>query len=340
MSAKKLLRLWLLYPSTCLKTIQQRQFLVGFLRKSANSAILLALKEALRGVKNVPAILLRFRQCVDGPNDWKALYLSLKSFIIIQDTLKIAMHQNDELSQSPLLSEVSNISEIDLRECLNWIDAVVDFEESVACGRMVVAHGFSDEIDEMKRSYGGLDDFLTNVGAEEHRRFLAQYDAISLSSFHFTYQPQIGYLIVVQQSDCDRIGVPNLEKMGMSFVFCSAEDGYHFKNERCRKLDEELGDIHGAIIDLETKAFRYLTAKLTSFSPTIYSMCTVTRQLDCLQALACASIEYSWTLPIFLEGGDAIVIEDGRHPLVECVATSFVPNSSTLKFGDVHVVTG
>lgn len=340
MSAKKLLQQWLMYPSTCLQTIQNRQLIVDILRKSSNSALLLALKEALRGVKNVPAILLRFWKSISSLNDWKSLYSSLKSFIVVQDTLKIAMQQNNELLQSPLLAEARDITESDLRECVNWIDAVVDFEESTACGRMVVMHGFSDEIDEMKRSYSGLDDFLTNVGAQEHQKFSYQNETISLSFFHFTYQPQIGYLIVVPESDCGRIGVENLEKLGMSFVFSSTEDGYHFKNERCRHLDEELGDIHGAIIDLETKAFRFLTEKIISFGPILFSMSTVIRKLDCLQALACAANEYSWTKPNFVESGEGVVIEEGRHPLVECVVTSFVPNPCSLKFGDVQVITG
>lgn len=339
-SARKLLRTWLTFPSTSLNTIRERQCVVDALRKGSNSAVLLALKEALRGVKNIPAILSRFRKSISGPTDWKALYSSLKSFVVIQDTLKVFTQQNEELQQSQLLKKACSIVERDLRECLGWIDTVVDFEESTIAGRMVVAHGFSEEIDEMKRCYSGLDDFLTNVGAQEHRRLMEREEAPSFSSFHFTYQPQIGYLVVISEADCDRIGVETLEDSGMSFVFSSPGDGYHFKSSRCKELDEELGDVHGAIIDLEEKAFRYLKEKIFSFDETLLSMAHVARELDCLQAFACVANEYSWTKPFFSQDCSGLVIEEGRHPIVEFVVSSFVPNSSRLNFGDVHVITG
>lgn len=339
-SARKLLRLWLLYPSASIETITQRQFVVQVLRKSSNSAILQALKSALRGVKNVPGVLWRLKKICAGINDWKALYCSVKSFIIVLDALKIAMQQNEDLVQCPLFAKAATISESDLRECVSWIDAVVDFEESTASGRLVVAPGFSERIDEQKRSYSGLDDFLTSVGVQEHQNFLEMTDAPCFTSLYFTYQPQIGYLIVLSEGDVDRIGIETLENNGMSFVFASPEQGFHFKNDRCRKLDDDMGDLHGAIIDLEAQAYRYLESQVFSCSAAMFEMAALVRELDCLQALACVANEYSWTKPGFSKDGGGLVIEDGRHPLMEQVVSSFVPNSTNLKCGDIQILTG
>lgn len=339
-AARDLLKNWLRYPSTCVDTIKERQFVVDFLRKSSNRAISVAVKDALRGVKNVPAILRRMRKINAKVTDWKALHSSLKSFIILLDTLKVAASQNADFKESTILSEFTRIDESRLRDAENWIDAVVDFEESAVSGRMVVAEGFSEEIDEMKRSYSALDDFLTAVGVEEHERLMQDDNAPRLNSLYFTYNPQIGYLIVLTESDCDQVGIENLKMHGMSFIFSSPNQEYHFKNERCRQLDDELGDIHGAIIDLEAKAFRYLESKLFSNSSIIYDVFALVRELDCLQALACSATEYVWARPNFLSDSNTLVIEEGRHPLLDLLVPSFVPNSTNLRRGDVQILTG
>ena len=339
-AARKLLRLWLLYPSTNIQTVTERQFVVEFLRRSSNAAILQALNDALRGVKNAPGVLCRLRKICGGINDWKALYSSLKSFIIVLDTLKVAMQQNEDVKSSPLFAHATSVSETHLRQCVDWIDAVVDFEESTASGKLVVAQGFSEEIDEMKRCHSGLDDFLTSVAVQEHENFLGMDNPPSLSSLCFTYQPQIGYLVMLAKADVDRVGFENLKQCGMSFIFSSPEQGYHFKNDRCTQLDDELGDIYGAIMDLESKAYRYLETKVFAASASILEVAALVRELDCLQAFACAANEFSWTKPNFLEDEDRLVVEDGRHPLLELVVPSYVPNSTNLRGGDIQIVTG
>lgn len=339
-AGRKLLRLWLLYPSTDLKTILGRQFIVEMLRRNSNTAVLQALKAALRGVKNAPGIIFRLRRVCGSINDWRALYSSLKSFIVVLDTLRMATQQNEDLADSPLIAKAMTISEAKLRECVNWIDAVVDFEESAASGKLVVALGFSEEIDEMKRCHSGLDDFLTSVGVQEHERFLELDDPPSFSSLCFTYQPQIGYLVSLSEADVNRIGFENLTQYGLSFIFSSPDQGYHFKNDRCRQLDDELGDIHGAIMDLESKAYRYLETKIFSISGSIHDTAVIVRELDCLQAFACAANEFSWSKPTFTKNEVRIAVEDGRHPLLEIAVSSFVPNSTNIKGGDVHIITG
>lgn len=339
-AARDLLKNWLRYPSTCIETIRERQFVVDLLRKSSNRVVLVAVKDALRGVKNVPAILRRMRKISAKVTDWKALYSSLKSFIILMDTMKVAVHQNVDFNESSILARFTKIDERQLRDAENWIDAVVDFEESSVSGRMVVAEGFSEEIDEMKRSYNALDDFLTAVGVEEHERLSQVDNAPRLNSLYFTYNPQIGYLVVLTENDCDQIGIECLEMHGMSFVFRSSEHEYHFKTERCRQLDDGLGDIHGAIVDLEAKAFRYLESKIFSSFTVIYNMFSLVRELDCLQALACSATEYTWTKPDFCADDDRLMIKSGRHPLLDLLVPSFVPNSTNLRRGDVQVLTG
>lgn len=340
-SARAMLRAWLMYPSTDTEKITQRQVMVRFLKGNENSAVLATLKDALRGVRNVPGVLSRFRKASASINDWKALFSSVKAFVVLLETLKLAVQQNSDIADSPLLKKANKVDESHLRETVNWIETIVDFEDSTAAGRMVVANGFSSRIDDLKRSYGGLDDFLSRIGAQELTRLLETENPLPLSTMQFTYKPQIGYLIALSEEECEEIGLKKFGEHGLSFMYSSFKDGlYFFKNERCNELDREIGDIHSAVIDLEAEAFRFLENKILDFSSTLYETASIICELDCLQALACSSKDYGWNMPEVSGNSQVLDIDDGRHALLELSVPCFIPNSTKMKHGDVHIVTG
>lgn len=339
-AARVLLKTWLHYPSTSIDCIRQRQVLIQNMRGNSNQSLTVTLKNALKGVKNVSGILGRLRRISGSITDWKGLYSSAKSYIIILEALKVAVLQREGLLSSSIISKASAINEAHLQHVVSWIDAIVDFEESTVSGKMVVANGFSEEIDEMKRNYSALDDFLTTVGVEELEKLVSGEDGLRLEFLEATYQPQIGYLVVLSEHECELIGLGKLEERDLSFIFSSNDERYHFKNTRCRELDEELGDIHGSIADLEAKAFRYLESKIFECSETLYEVSLIVTELDCMQALASSANEYSWVTPVVSEEACGLEIEQGRHALVELTVPCFVPNSTRMKVGDVHVLTG
>lgn len=338
--ARELLQTWLRYPSTSIEIIKERRFLVYLLRKNSNSALKMGICNGLRGVKNIPAILQRLRRHALGVSDWKALFSSLKAFIILMDTLKMAVAQDPEFGNSHIISQIGKVNEVELREAANCIDTTTDFEESAIVGRMVVAQGYSQQIDDLKRSYGALDDFLTEVGAQECRKLQNLEESLSIACVYLRYRPQVGFLVVLTDEDCNRIGMDRLENIGLSFIFRSPEQEYHFKNDRCRNLDEEIGDIHGAILDLESETFRILKRKMLSHLTTIFSLFNLLRELDCIQALAAAAAEYSWVRPIIAQEESKIDIVGGRHPLLELLVPSYVPNATTISSGSVMILTG
>lgn len=335
----RLLHSWLLAPSTDVTVIMYRQSLVKALRTTANHSVYTALREALRGVKNVPSIIGRIRKVSATVNDWKGLYTSAKSFLRLFDAFRVAAQQDLDIASSPMFARISNIDEEDIRGPLHWIEAMVDFEESRQAGRLIVAHGFSEDIDEMRRCYSGLSDFLTNIGVQEMHQLMAFKADISLNSLQITYQPQIGYLVLLEARDFSGIGQQKLTTLGFDFMF-RGDQGYFFKNQRCYELDKELGDIHGAIVDLEAKAARYLESKVLPAAATLYEVSQLVYELDCLQALATASNEYHWVPPEVSTDQDGLAITNGRHALLELNVPSFVSNSMHIHGGDVHMVTG
>ena len=48
----------------------------------------------------------------------------------------------------------------EISTCLQWTLRIVDVEESKRSARVMVASGVDEELDEIRRLYNGLDDFL------------------------------------------------------------------------------------------------------------------------------------------------------------------------------------
>lgn len=339
-SARHLLRSWLTYPSTNIKVIEERQFIVRSFLDGSNRALAVALRDSLTGVKNVRNLIMRFHQVTAGLAEWKGLYDSAKSFISLLEALKTASLQRDDLMESPLIRKTLNIREDDLQQVVSWIYSVVDFDESQATGRLIVTEGFSEEIDNLKRSFCAMDDFLTGIGAQEHGRLTSLPNFPSIRWLLVEYKLQIGFLIVLPHDDVESVGLSVLEGFGLTFVFHSKEKGYYFRNERCQKLDEDIGDIQACILELERKAYLYLEKNVLAYEESLCAMADIVCEMDCLQGMAACAREHSWTVPKVCDGGNEMVIEDGAHALLSYNMTSFVKNSTQMKSGEVHIVTG
>lgn len=339
-SARRLLRTWLSFPSSDIQQINERQVVVRNFLSDSNRALLISLRTALANVGSVQTAISNIRRVSATVADWKRLYSSTRAFVSVIEALRAASTQRQQLTDSKLLRETLNVPTAKLREVVGWIDSIIDFEESVLTGRHIIVSGFSEEIDSLKRTYSALDDYLTTVG-EEVLQVMQQADNCPrLQSIKMTYEPSIGFLVVLCDEDVDSVGLDAWTDYGLTYLYHVDGSGYHFRSERTLKLDDDIGDIHCIILDLESKAVRYLEAKILPLCEYVLSTADLICELDCLQGLAQCAHENGWNLPVICDDSLELVIENGRHPLLSLNTASFVPNSTAMKFGDVHVVTG
>lgn len=69
----------------------------------------------------------------------------------------------------------------------------LDFDESVIEGRCVVKHNVDEHLDEMRRTYQGLDSFLSQIAKEISETIPTEFT----HAINVIYFPQLGYLIAV-----------------------------------------------------------------------------------------------------------------------------------------------
>lgn len=339
-SARRLLKSWLRYPSADIHQIEERQLVVNNFLDDSNRSLVMALRSALVAVGNVHSAIGNIRRVSASVSDWKRLYNTSRAFVSVIEALRASSLQGWELSRARVVQEVLRIPAGKLREVVGWIDSVIDFEESSVAGRLITVAGFSEEIDGLKRNYASLDDLLTKVGGEELERIQRTSNSPDVQSVKLMYEPSVGFLIVLSDADVDAVGLDAWVKHGFTYLYHVDGSGYHFRNERTLNLDDEIGDIHSAIIDLECKAIRYLESKVLPLCGHVLDMAELIRELDCLQGFAQCALENGWNMPTICENNAELVIENGKHPLLSLNTPSFVPNSTAMKLGDVHVVTG
>ncbi|KAJ9533811.1 hypothetical protein QJQ45_026904, partial [Haematococcus lacustris] len=225
----------------------------------------------------------------------------------------------------------------------------------------VVAVGVCEELDQLRDTYHGLPDFLTQVVEGELARVpphIARRHSANQQLWSITYLPQvqrrlrvaaaaqlrIGYAIQVTGQALAEELLEYLEDYERAFEG-HCEQGYaiYYRTNSTQELSRRFGDMLYKIQDLEASLCAELVRRLAAHGPALHRAAGVAAELDCLASFAQAASQLSYCRPE-LTLDSVLAIEGGRHPLTELVVERgpFIPNTTTmgLEHGRVHVITG
>eukprot|EP00808_Paulinella_micropora_P007689 g61266.t1 len=328
LGGSRTLTFWFDHPSQQRSILNQRLGHIEFFLREGNEDLVAELRTVLAGVKDVHRVLIRFANHRANVNDWTHLQSSLQAFIALQAIIgKVSI-------RVPVLEEFSQTQSAEVLELSQVISTVVNFDSSDVTHVSVMA-GVCQELDQLKKRYERLEDFLGEVATKD---MVEGRLPESITSLSIVYFPQLGYLLKVPRVDGSIS--PNTEIPGLSVHFATAEHVY-FKNARMEQLDQNLGDLQGQIEDMESKIIRELEAKVLAAKTTLGKLASTVYELDCLLALSVAAHQYELVRPV-LTDELGLQIEDGRHILQEMVVDQYIPNSSTFHplESRIHVLTG
>ncbi|XP_071404011.1 mutS protein homolog 5-like [Pithys albifrons albifrons] len=309
---EKLLRLWLTRPTRNLTELNKRLDVINFFLMAQNHETVLTLQNCLKNIKNVPLILKRMTLSNTKVSDWQALYKTAYNAVCLRDTCR-SLPNNIELFQI-----ISRVFTDDLHYIANLISKVVDFEGSISENRFTIRPNIDASIDEKKRKLMGLSDFLTEVAQQE----LEALDN-DIPSCCVIYMPLIGFLLCIPRLP-HMVDKSDFKIEGLDFMFLS-DDKLHYKSARTKELDSLLGDLHCEIRDQETLIMHQLQTKILEKSEVLNSVIEYTAHLDVLLALAAMARENAYCRPRFTHR-QGFHIKDGRHPLMELCAKTFIAN--------------
>lgn len=248
---KFLLRQYFHRPSTDLEVIRDRHTAIAVFIRPDNTETVNEITKHLRSVKNMRKVLVSLRKGISssgigGPGGavnrtiWSSLREFAYSALEIRDALQHVVSA-DALTIFPKVLDEFDAQHIALvgRD----INEIIDFEQSGLVGRAVVRAGLDQELDNLKRTYDGLEDLLSKVADHVAGSVPASLDA----HVNVIFFPQIGFLIAVRLDPATGTGVfEGSEHNPWEKMFTTEEYAY-YKNQNVKEMDDYLGDIYGQI---------------------------------------------------------------------------------------------
>lgn len=332
---KFLLRQYFLRPSLNLAVINERLDTISVFLRPDNLTFMEDLNKNLTSVKNMRVVVVGLRKGISGSSGnkggvAKAIWSNIRSFVFHALKIKDAFQEVIGAEQLAIRNKVMERFEgHHLAAVGRGISETVDFDLSAQNRRTVVQIGIDQDLDELKRTYEGLEDLLSQVAQDVAQRVPAELDA----NINIIFFPQIGFLIAIRVDlETGRGVYEGNDEDPWEKMFTTEEYAY-YKNRNVSEMDDYWGDIYGRICDREIEIIHALAEKILQYEEILTTVSDICGELDSLLALAQGAKQYSLARPRMTES-NIIKIEGGRHILQELTVPRYIPNDTLIAGGE------
>ncbi|XP_042519360.1 DNA mismatch repair protein MSH5 isoform X3 [Macadamia integrifolia] len=341
---RRLLRNWFLRPILDLGILNSRLNNISFLVSCEE--LITTLRETLKSVKDISHILKKFNSpsSVYTSGDWMTFLKSICSLLHVNKIFEVGISESLREHAKSLNLDIAEKAALCISQELAFVYelviGIVDVNRSKEKGYgTMVKEGFCDELDELRKIYDELPEFLEEVSSFEleqlpHLRGNKPAPCI-------VYIHQIGYLMCIFEEKLDEDVLKELQDFEFAF---SDRDGetkkFFYRTYKTRELDNLLGDIYHKILDMERAIVGDLVSRILVFSSHLLKAVNFAAELDCLLSLALVARQNNYVRPNFTSE-TFLDIRNGRHVLQEMTVDTFIPNDTKiLDDGRVNIITG
>jgi DNA mismatch repair protein MutS len=265
------------------------------------------LRDALRGLPDLPRALGRLALGRAAPRDMGAVLL----------TLQAAGHAGAALGGGPFPAALNGVdpglAPLLARALADPLPARIE-------DGGVIAAGFDGELD----AHRALRDDSRRVIAGLTLDFAQRYGVASLKIRHHA---QLGYVI-----EAPAVTVEKLRAHPELTMRQAMTNGARFSNDELSALDRRINEAAEAAAARERVVFRHLLDQVLHSAAALYDCAAALARLDVLQSCARLAEGGRWCRPLVTDD-DAFCIKAGRHPVVEAALGkngAFVPNDTDL----------
>ncbi|HEU5360444.1 MAG TPA: DNA mismatch repair protein MutS [Candidatus Deferrimicrobiaceae bacterium] len=310
----RLIRAWISAPLVDAPKIGERHGAVAELLETPADRRDLA--GCFAGMPDLARLASRLAQDRSGPRDVVALANALRILPGVRSLLGTAV--------SPLLREAGNRLG-DHGEAVGKIAAALN-EEAPAGTKDggIIRPGYDARVDELSHLLTHGKGMLAEMEVRERQR-------TGIANLKVRYNRVFGYYLEVSRSHLDRVPDDYIRKQTLvnaeRFITPELKDF----EARVLRAEEEL---HAR----EEELFLALREELKGALPEITRAAEAVAEIDVLLSFADRAAESGYCRPVVTAGRD-IVIENGRHPVVERILGrhAFVPNDCRLDPGEIQV---
>lgn len=316
----RLLKKWVSLPLLKLDQINNRLDAVEEFYRDENLRNLIS--EELKQIGDLERIISKICTGRSNPRDVVNLKLSLKRIPVIKDILK-------NVKAAALQKIRDNLQ--GLTYIVDKIDAMLvdDPPLNIADGG-VIKPGFNIELDELRNLSISGKDYLAQLQQRERER-------TQIPSLKVAYNKVFGYYIEISNAHKNKVPEDYIRKQ----TLVNAE---RYITPELKAYEEKILNAEERIYKLESEFFNELRITISEEAEKIQRNAQLIAALDCFLSFAEVAIENNYVRPE-VNDDDAIIIKNGRHPVVEKIlpyGEKFTPNDTYLdnSTNQIMIITG
>lgn len=315
----RLLRQWMVRPLLHSGQIRKRLDAVEELKDHMQARTVL--RTALREIQDIARLGSRITLGLAGPRELLALKQSLS--VIPEIFVQLTPLQSQLLCKA----RTSWDNGQDLYDVIEQA-IQLDAPHAIRDGN-IFKEGYDPTIDELRKTSKEGKSWIAAIETQER-------DRTGIESLKVRYNQVFGYYIEITKANLARVPADYIRKQ----TLVNAE---RFMTPELKELEERVTGAEAKLLAREQEVFIQLRSRLAQEAHRLEAMATTLALIDVVAGLAEVAALYRYTKPTVTEEG-AILIRDGRHPVVERLGTDvlFVPNDTMLdlELNRLLIITG
>ncbi|HYK02679.1 MAG TPA: DNA mismatch repair protein MutS [Thermoanaerobaculia bacterium] len=192
----------------------------------------------------------------------------------------------------------------------------------------VIAHGIDKELDELRSIARDSKSVLLEIETRERER-------TGISSLKVRYNSVFGYYIEISKSNLAKAPPEYIRKQTLA----NAE---RYITPDLKELEEKILGAEEKSIAIELRLYDELLGTIAKMTPAILATARAVGEIDAICSLATVAVRNRYVRAQLSDLAE-ICIEDGRHPVIEQLATErFIPNHTNVvrEQNGIQVITG
>lgn len=317
---RRTIKNWILRPLVDVMKIKARQESVGEMAEKL--MLRTSIRELISGINDIERIVSRVSLGTVNPRDLVALKNSLR--LLPELIEKCSAFGSDFLKR--------NASGIDsLSELCDIIDRAIRDEDTPVSVRegKIIKSGFSEEIDYLNGLLTGSKEILAEIEMREREK-------TGIPKLKVGYNKVFGYYIEVSNIHLSKVPDSYIRKQTLT-------NGERYITEELKNVEKDVLSAAEKVVRLEYDTFCKVVSEVALKIEDIQRTSRAIGVIDVICSLAEVAVKNSYCMP-YVDSSDLIEIRDGRHPVVESIASDelFVPNDTSLsgKGDSVAIITG
>lgn len=302
------MRKWLNQPLLKVSQIKMRQ---NALEELFNNTFLRHdLRDFLGNLRDMERLTSRIVYGSANARDLIALKESLKIIPEIKNALEHG--QLKSLMLRRIGGEINDLGDVvDLIH-----EAIVDEPPLTVREGGLIKNGFNEKLDELREIARGGKTWVSKLEKQERRR-------TGIKSLRVGYNKVFGYYIEVTKANLSQVPQDYIRKQTLA-------NSERFITPELKEKESLILSAEEKMNALEYQLFTEVRERVAERSSEIKTTAKAVSELDCLVAFAEVAVNNNYTKPEVNET-DEIIIQDGRHPVIEqALHSAFIPNDAKL----------